>query len=154
MESRTLDLVILAVVFMIGWSAAILYISLDEAPERLSPKDRLRTSDIHGLSSGVLLDVRDARFAVYSDTNSMDPLLDENTHGIEVKPTSPHDISVGDVISYKSELTGSLVVHRVVAIGQEDSNYFYTVQGDNNELPDPQRVHFDQIQGVLVGVLY
>ena len=61
---------------------------------------------------------------------------------------------MGDIISYRSSIAGGLVVHRVIGTGVDDQGVFYIVQGDNNPVRDPEKVRFDQIHGVLIGIIY
>ncbi|MFC1752771.1 hypothetical protein ACFL96_05180 [Thermoproteota archaeon] len=125
-----------------------------QAAELESPADHITERQIHVYSDRIVLDIDDAIFAKYADTNSMDPLLDAEANGIEIKPEHSGEIQVGDVISYKSRQTPGLLVHRVVQKGVDDNGYFFVLKGDNNPNLDPEKVRFDQVNGVLVGVIY
>ena len=46
------------------------------------------------------------------------------------------------------------VIHRIAEISNDEQGWYAIVKGDNNEAPDPERVRFEQIKKVLVGVLY
>ncbi|MBU2639583.1 MAG: hypothetical protein KKG75_02625 [Nanoarchaeota archaeon] len=54
----------------------------------------------------------------------MDPVIDDKTNGIEVKPSSEIQINAEDIIPYKYK--NNLIIHRVIEIGQ-DSNGWYAV---------------------------
>jgi signal peptidase I len=82
----------------------------------------------------------------------MDPLLDVGANGIEIIPKTENDIHVGDVISYKTE--SGIVIHRVVDIRSDEQGLYYVLKGDNNPVPDKERVRFKDIQGILVAVVY
>lgn len=124
------------------------------SPERLSPSDHVKENQIHVYGEKVVLDVPGATWASFTDTNSMDPFMDENSNSLELKPASPDNIRKGDIISYRSSITGDLIVHRVVSKGVDDSGVFFIVKGDNNPTQDPEKIRFSQIHGVLIGIIY
>lgn len=157
-------LLVIGVVFLIGWSAHLLYANVlpdgvqvpfafgggSEVP---SPSDWIGKKQIAVTKSKVTLDIENSVFASYADTNSMDPVLDEDTHGIEIKPVK-EKLRVGDIISYRSDALGSVIVHRIVTIGEDELGTYYIVQGDNNRVRDPEKIRFEQIQGVVVALMY
>jgi signal peptidase I len=100
------------------------------------------------------LDIKDAVWSNFADTNSMDPFLDANSNGIEIKPDSADQIQVGDIISYKSEYANGIIIHRVIEKGSDEQGTYFKVKGDNNSLKDPGKIRFSQIEGVLIGILY
>ncbi|MFH1439630.1 MAG: hypothetical protein ABIG89_03625 [Candidatus Woesearchaeota archaeon] len=138
--------------------------------ERNSPGDRIKEEQIHVYDDKIVIDLQDATWSSFVDTNSMDPIFDKGTNGIEVMPKTPYDIKVGDVISYEyvDKKTGevSIIAHRVVEIGydsecKDKSNkqdcsegIYYIAKGDNNIIKDPYKVRFEQVRGVLVGLIY
>ena len=124
-----------------------------KAVERISPGDHIKEDQIKVYNDKIELDVQNAVWSKFVNTNSMDPFLDENSNGIEVAPKSADDIKIGDVISYESR-TGGIIIHRVVNIDEDNNGTFYTMKGDNNPLQDPERVRFNQVKGILVGILY
>ncbi len=74
---------------------------------------------------------------------------------VVLRPASPSDIKVGDVVVYKS---GSrYIIHRVISIYEVDDTYCYVIKGDNNPLPDPG---FKQCKGrgipysYIIGVVW
>lgn len=126
------------------------------ARERASPADRFQLSDVHVTNSRVTIDSLPGRVfetAIFTDTNSMDPLIDDGAQAIQIVPLSHDEIKVGDVISYDSGRFG-IIIHRVIQIGNDEQGWYATVKGDNNPSPDPVKVRFPMIRRVLVGVLY
>lgn len=126
------------------------------ARERASPADRFQLSDIHVTNSRVTIDSLPGHVfetAIFTDTNSMDPLIDDGAQAIQIVPLSHDEIKVGDVISYDSGRFG-IIIHRVIQIGNDEQGWYATVKGDNNPSPDPVKVRFPMIRRVLVGVLY
>jgi hypothetical protein len=130
------------------------FVPFMSSPERLSPSDHVKESQIHVYDNKVVIDAHGATWASFTDTNSMDPFFDETANSIELRPASPDEIEPGDVISYRSGITKDLIVHRVVAKGVDDNGVFYIVQGDNNPNQDPEKIRFEQVHGVLIGIIY
>ena len=127
---------------------------LFKANEVNSPANHILMQNIHVYDSRILLDIQDAEWSIFSDTNSMDPVLDKDSNGIEIKPNSPEDIMIGDIISYKSNIIDGIIVHRVVGTGGDEQGWFATAKGDNNPEKDPEKVRFEQIQGIVVAIIY
>lgn len=120
----------------------------------ISPSDHVQEDQIHVYQSKIVLDIEDASWASFTDTKSMDPLIDSDSNGIEIKPTSSSQVQVGDIISYASPYVEGLVIHRVVEVGYDSNGWYAVVKGDNNDSADPGKVRFNQVNGVLVGVIY
>ena len=122
--------------------------------ERISPQDRIKDSDVHTFGNNVRIDIRNAKWRKYIDSNSMDPLIDEGTTTIEVKPKYPSDIKIGDIIAYDIQGYDYAFVHRVVDIGTDNQGTYFQTQGDNYHSQDPYQVRFSQVEGIVVGILY
>ena len=120
--------------------------------ERNSPKDRIKENQIHVYQDKIVIDLDEASWSSFVDTNSMDPVFDKGTNGIEVMPKTPYDVNVGDVISYQYK--DSIIAHRVVKAGVDEKGFFYITKGDNNVIKDPAKVRFENVRGVLVGLIY
>jgi hypothetical protein len=117
-----------------------------------SPSNWIAPEQIKVYKDRIVLDIQDSFWAQFSDTNSMDPFLDEDAHAIEIIPESPLDINVGDVIAYRTS-TGTKV-HRVIALDSDADGMYYVVKGDNNLFRDSERVRFSAVNGVIVAVIY
>jgi hypothetical protein len=113
----------------------------------LQPSNHILVDDISLSERQVCVSLPNATIAQYEDTNSMTPTLDADTHGIEILPVEG-DIEIGDIIAYR--VGEKSIIHRVVDMNESG----YYTQGDNNKLRDPVVVQFDQIEGVVVGLLY
>ncbi len=153
-------IILWGLLLILGWLANDVYSSSYEKPisfvsrELISPADRIKDSQILIYNDRVVIKMDDVYFAKYTDTNSMDPVLDEDAIGLEIKPEDEYDIQVGDVVSYRATWTDGLVAHRVVDIGMDEDGWYAITKGDNVAYADPGKVRFDQIEFVLVGVLY
>lgn len=82
---------------------------------------------------------------------SMTPNINVYDVVVNIKASSPEDIEVGDVITFKSQAAtseGMTITHRVIAIDQlPDGTYEYMTQGDNNPEPDSSYVTFGNVIG-------
>ncbi|MBD3319184.1 signal peptidase I [Candidatus Woesearchaeota archaeon] len=120
--------------------------------ERASPSNWVAEESIHVYQDRIVIDLEDAYWAKFVNTNSMDPLLDEESNALQIKPASPSQIRVGDIITYS--LGDSAVIHRVIETGVDESGWFAITKGDNNAYADPAKVRFDQVERVLVAIIY
>ena len=122
--------------------------------ERPSPADRIQESQIHVLPTTIIIDLPNAEWATFPDTNSMDPIIDKGANAIEIVPSSPDQIDVGDIISYRSEYSSGIIIHRVIEKGSDNEGDFFILKGDNNDRADPGKVRFDQIERIVVAIIY
>jgi len=116
-----------------------------------SPNDWIVNDDIIIFDDYIVLKIANATLSNYADSGSMKPVLDKGANGIRVVPESSEDIEIGDIISYR--FGNMLIVHRVVDKGVDDEGVYFVMKGDNNLIAD-EKVRFDQIEYVTVGVIY
>jgi len=119
-----------------------------------SPYDRIEESQIKVYKDKVVIEIEDAQWASFVDTNSMDPIIDEGANAIQIIPESYHDIHVGDIISYESEYAEGTFIHRVVKVGFDPDGWYCIAKGDNNPDTDPGKIRFSQIKKVLIAIIY
>jgi len=117
-----------------------------------SPSDWIQENQIQVYPNQIILNIDNATWASFTDTNSMDPFLDAESNAIEIKPSSAEQINVGDVISYRTSY--ATIIHRVIEKGTDEQGLYFIVKGDNNKLKDPQKVRFEEIKGVVVAIIY
>ena len=84
----------------------------------------------------------------------MDPIIDEHANSIQIIPKNLEEVHLGDIISYKSDFSSGVIIHRVVFIGQDEEGTYYYLKGDNNIMRDPGRVRFNQLRRITVGIIY
>jgi len=126
----------------------------DKAPERPSPCNRVKESQIFVTNDRIVIDFQNAEWATFTDTNSMDPIIDAEANALEYAPKSPEEICVGDIASYHTKLSEGVVIHRIVEIGFDEKGWYATFKGDNLAYKDPERVRFEQIERVVIGIIY
>lgn len=129
-------------------------LTLDVSPERPSPGDHISDKQVQVYSDRVILDIQDAEWAIFTNTNSMDPVIDEFSAAIEVVPKTEAEIGIGDIVSYVSEFADGTIIHRVIYKGQDEEGTYFVLKGDNNPASDPGKVRFEQIQRLLVAIVY
>jgi signal peptidase I len=117
-----------------------------------SPSDWVQEEQIKVYPNQIILDIKGATWAGFTNTNSMDPFIDETSNAIEIIPGDPDAIEIGDVISYQTNY--GVVIHRVIQKGRDRKGVFYIVQGDNNSFRDPFKVRYEDVKGVVVAVIY
>ena len=122
--------------------------------EKQSPADRIQNSDINVFANSVRIDIKNSKWRKFIDSNSMDPLIDEGTTTIEIKPKNEDEIKVGDIIAFNAEGYDYAFVHRVVEIGNDNDGIYFVTKGDNYYNEDHDKVRFLDIEGIVVGVLY
>jgi signal peptidase I len=128
------------------------FIVLQDTNELDSPSDWIKEDQILVSHNEVILKIPGVEWATFTNTNSMDPFLDEDSHALEILPNNAEEIAVGDIIAYNSK--DGVIIHRVVEKSYDQEGIFFTVKGDNNNNRDPDKVRFSDIQGVLVAVIY
>ena len=158
--SRTKYVILLIITFMLGWSINDLSIYITDSQVPLgsgndipSPNDWISEQQTTILPNYVLLKIPNATAVKYASTKSMDPVLDDTSIGLEIRPDK-NKLRVGDIISYKSDLLGVVIVHRIISINEDEYGAYYITKGDNNKVSDVEKVRFEQIKGVVVGLLY
>ena len=128
-------------------------LTLSSSPERISPANWVPEGDIHVYNDRVVLEISNPEWAGFTNTNSMDPVLDDTSHAIEIVPKSSDDVHIGDIASYQNS-NGESIIHRVIGKGQDGEGVFYIFKGDNNPARDPGKIRFSQIQRIVVAVIY
>ncbi|MDP2922375.1 MAG: hypothetical protein Q8O30_01465 [Candidatus Omnitrophota bacterium] len=157
-KKKTLYLSALIIFFILGWflNSVIETISIHQEKPLLgdkeisSPYNRIKEDDLQLSPDKLVINLPGIALASYTDTNSMDPLLDERTTGIEIIPKTEEEIHVGDIVAYESG--NDLIPHRVIQTGKDEQGWYAIVKGDNSE--NLEKIRFEQIRYVLIGVFY
>jgi hypothetical protein len=116
-----------------------------------SPSDSIPENKISVYPDKVVITIENASLSSYAPTKSMTPVFDNGANGIRIKPDSPDEISVGDIVTY--EKNGELIVHRVIEKGSDEQGLYFVVKGDNNSSPDG-KIRFSDIRYKTVAILY
>ncbi len=116
-----------------------------------SPYDFIKEDEISFEESKVIIEVNNAVLSRYEDSGSMIPVLNKDSTGVGFKPKTESDIHVGDIISFWQD--NKLIVHRVIEIGKDELGIYFITKGDNNDIND-EKIRFEQIDSVLVAIIY
>lgn len=125
-----------------------------QASEKPSPSDWIKDSQIHVYHDKIVIDLDGAEWSEFTDTNSMDPVIDSGANAIEIIPKSPSQINVGDIIAYSSPYSSGTIIHRVIETGIDSKGWYCHVKGDNLPTQDPGKIRFDQVKRVVVAIIY
>ncbi len=128
---------------------------LSKLPESIdSPSDRIKEDDIYIFNRRIIINIDNPIVARFTDTKSMEPVINKDSNAIEIAPKNPDEIQVGDIISYETTLSKGIVIHRVIEKGIDEEGIYFITKGDNLGYSDPQKIRFSQIKRVVVGILY
>ncbi len=92
--------------------------------------------------------------------SSMCPTYDKGDMFL-INKVAPEKIELGDVIVYESSFDGKLIIHRVINITIDGSDYTYRVSGDNYETNDRidsygsfnTRIPYEAVKGKTVMII-
>jgi len=116
-----------------------------------SPSDFITRDQIEVYDDKIIISVKGATIGRYSPTKSMEPVLNEDSNGIRIVPESSEDIEVGDIITFRQD--GYLIIHRVIEKGLDENGVYFITQGDNSNFSD-EKVRFEDIEYITIGILY
>lgn len=125
-----------------------------EDREKISPHDWVRMDQIKVYDNQVILNIKNPEWAMYLDTNSMDPVIDATANTIQVIPQREEDVHVGDIVAYESRYKEGIITHRVIEVGYDSDGWYAYLKGDNNQNRDPGKVRFSQIKRIVVAIIY
>ena len=128
--------------------------NMQESKDKPSQKNRINKEHIFVYDDEVVIKVKNPEWAIFTNTKSMDPVIDSTSKAIQIVPKNEEDIHVGDIVAYKSKYNDGIVTHRVIGIGYDDFGWYSILKGDNNNDADPEKVRFEQIKRVVVAIIY
>ena len=143
-------LLLLLLITSLAVSLAVL--SLTETTDLASPGDWIKENQIQVYPSRVILNINNASWAKFTDTNSMDPFLDAESNALEIKPDSADQVRIGDIIAYRT--AQGIIIHRVIEKGTDQYGPYFIAKGDNNQFNDLQKIRLEEIQGVVIAIIY
>lgn len=120
----------------------------------IDPFRQISENDIKVYNDRVVIYVNKAFKVGFTESKSMYPFISENVLALEVGPENKTELKIGDVVSYESKIFNTSIIHRIIQIGEDEEGWYAITKGDNNQINDPSKVRFEDIQGVLVGLIY
>ena len=122
------------------------YATLNSAPSGKITEDSILLFD-----DEIILKIANTTISAYENTGSMKPVFDYTSHGIRIKPSSPDDISIGDIVSFRKG--GELIVHRVIEKEVDENGIYFVTKGDGNFFSDG-KVRYEDIEYITIGILW
>ncbi len=119
-----------------------------------SPQNHIEQEQIRVFQDRVIINIENIKWAAFEDTKSMLPYINKDSHALQIEPKCPEEISIGDIVSYKSEYADGIIIHRVVHKDIDEQGPYFILRGDNNPSNDPGKIRCDQIQRRLVAIIY
>ncbi len=144
-----LALLVISLLFSIPFTNP--FVIKDTVKTKIEPGNWINESQIEIKPDRIIIHIKNSSISRYGNTSSMNPALSRNANGIVIKPESPEQIHIGDIVTYEQD--GMLIVHRVISIGDDREGRYFIAKGDNAEEADG-KIRFEQIRYVLIGVLY
>ena len=125
--------------------------------EKESPYDHIKEQNIKVFKEKVVLDINKVIWSRFADTHSMEPLLTIGANGLHIIPSSEDQIHIGDIISYYPDISGyrnKLILHRIIKTDRDEKGWYAIAKGDNLLEADPGKIRFEQVKGLLIGIIY
>jgi len=139
----------------------IVYINPDikTAPyDHPSPCDRLDRYDVFKLKGGMWINI--SEFTVHNilNSSSMSPFIESEANAFSYKPRHMQEVCEGDIVTYyranPAKNKTDHIIHRVTYKGKDVDGYYLILKGDNNRLDDFGKVRFENVTGIVWGVIY
>jgi len=143
-----LTLVLLFAIFAFGNSMTGFFVS-DLGISK--PADFVDEENIKAEDNSITFFIDNPVLSRYSDSESMVPVLGKGATGVGFRPSSPANISVGDIVSFYQD--DKIIVHRVIEKGIDEKGVYFITKGDNSDIDDG-KIRFSQIDSVLVAIVY
>ena len=90
----------------------------------------------------------------FTNTNSMEPWIDEGHVGIFSPVVNKKNLVVGDLpLFLRRQDSNPAVLHRIIEIGSDSQGWYCITRGDNVVWPDG-KLRYDDIYGLLRAVIY
>ncbi len=139
------------IVFIVSNPLLFTGLVIGEESTPRAPQSRISNEEILILEDKIILSIENTTLVSYEDSDSMSPLLNNQTKGIRIKPGSESELFVGDIISFREN--GRLIVHRIIEIGMDVNGTYFVTRGDNSSFLD-RKIRFNEIEYVTIGILW
>lgn len=117
-----------------------------------APQKRVDLKDLAITKDAAIISVKELTPGIIAPTGSMYPLLQGDTIVLEKTPENHNELIPGDIIIFESKDTR--IIHRIIEIGWDEEGWFAITKGDSNPFEDPFKVRFEDVRGVVVGIIY
>jgi hypothetical protein len=149
----------IAIIFVIGFLLGSLLSTIDlsqasslKAKEIPSPQIRIGTDSIAFLPDKVIINKPGIMGSTYTNTNSMDPILDQGMTGLSYPVNKDTELYEGDIITY--DINGRLYTHTIKYILQNNNEKIYIVSGTTSNFLLNSKVPHNKVLYVKVGNIF
>lgn len=121
----------------------------------MMPGDKINESKIQVYENFTCIQ-GEFEWSKYSNTGSMRPTLGQGHNGLSKDIHNKSDVQVGDIVSfikYNPFGNDSVIVHRIIEIGNDTKGWYAVTKGDNNAFTDG-KVRWNQMIRVLIAIIY
>lgn len=119
-----------------------------------SPQEYISEEQIKVYNDRVIIQAENIKWAGFTDTKSMLPVLNKDSNALQIEPVCPEEIAVGDIVSYRSDYAEGIIIHRVVYASEDEEGPYFILKGDNNPSNDPGKIRCEQIERKVVAIIY
>lgn len=108
-----------------------------------------------GKASQIVIEHTNLTISGMMGTGSMSPGISSQSMAIETTSFDPYTLTPGQIISYEPEEVGDQtnIIHRIHSINQT-GEFCYETKGDANFYSDPECVKPEQIETLVIGVIF
>lgn len=117
-----------------------------------SPSNHIQENQILVYESEVMINQSNVHWASVTPTGSMKNTINEHSNLLEITPTNEEQIGIGDIVSYKTE--DGIIIHRIIKKEKDSKGTYFIVRGDTNWIADSIILRFEDIKGLVIGVIY
>ena len=129
--------------------------------KEIHPLDRIDDSNIKVYSDKIVIEGTFGKTGATGD--SMLQVSPNGTTHITIKPRSPEEITIGDLIVFNKPKemiengftsNTTTILHRVIDKGTDSEGIYYYTKGDSNYKGDGAKIRFENITKIVVGVIW
>lgn len=81
-----------------------------------------------------------------------DIVIVEKSDFFGLQEFNPLDVKKGDIIIYNANWFLEPVIHRIIDIKEDENGVYYITKGDNNPVPDPEKVRPSQVTARVIKI--
>jgi signal peptidase I len=125
-----------------------------EPSNTITPSNYFNQDQVLVYKDRVVLNAENIKWAKFTDTKSMLPVINKDSYALQIEPNCPSEIEIGDIVSYRSDYANGIIIHRVVHKDTDELGDYFVLKGDNNPTNDPGRIRCPQIDRKVVAIIY
>ncbi len=125
----------------------------------IPPSPSVNGVDFLQSSDYILINYPNIKMSRVTPTGSMLPVMTPAYAVLTTTKFNKYTLEIGNIVIYGRNNTASgeseRIIHRIVKIDYDSKgNFCYIIQGDNNDRPDSKCVYPEQVQELVVGMIF